>query len=168
MRFAYKMIPWVFTIFLLLIILADGVFVYLAQKSHSGLVANVVMGKSFYKRFAVGSNANHYAPFTCSLSLQRLTDIGQCRTIVFLPQSQEKEHLDLEKVVLRIMSPVTSKYDQEIIMNQNQNGDYEAYHSCSNGQWEVEIFVALQKSSYIMSKRVVLSNEINEINAILE
>lgn len=155
-----KFIPYLFVIFFSLLFLADFYLIYCSKKSYSGLASGVELCKDFYRKFASGTLiSNDHLPFKPHLTLKKQSSNIWLATLRFL-ETQEDMHID--KVIMKIMSPVTDKHDQTISFTNVAKNLYEANFECMNGQWDMEILVALPESHYIISQRTLLHNTLKE------
>ena len=150
----YRFIPYIFVLFFIFLSLIYGGWVYVASNSYSGSVSSVENGKGIYKKYPVKSKISYNLPFSYNLKIKKILQGWDFILII-----NELLH-NSKQVTLNLMSPVTNKYDQHVIMVNDGKGMYKASLNCKEGQWDIEILVELENQSYIIARRVFLHDKI--------
>ena len=148
----YGFIPYIFVLFFIVLSLIYGTWLYIASTTYSGSVSYVENGKGLYKKYPV-KNKISYLPFPYSLEVKKVPQ-GWKFLLMF-----DRLIDDSEQVVLNLMSPVTNKYDQHIVMSKKGMGIYKALLDCKEGQWDIEILVELKDQAYIITRRIFLHDK---------
>ncbi|WP_262695705.1 FixH family protein [Kordiimonas aquimaris] len=150
MRDSDKWIPWYFVAFFVVLAILDGVFVYIASSTHTGVVTEnayneglrynqTIAAAEAQDRLGWGANVS-YESDTLSVALVDDNDTAIQGAVV-------------EALFVR---PTQDGGDFRISVAEQSPGIYEKPVSVPMGQWDVRIYVTWKQKQFQSAKRIVV------------
>ena len=158
-RFGWKRAwpMWILAGFFGVIFLANGVLVYLANTSFSGLTTEEAYekGRTFNKELA-RSDAQNKLGWTAVLKSTSEKAEGRHLIRLDLIMTQaDKQPLTGGKIDLLLVRPTHEGYDQQLSMTEGAAGNYSAHVELPlPGQWEVRAVVSAKDGAYRLIERI--------------
>lgn len=154
MRKSY--IPWIFVFFIGLFMLLDVAFVTLAQKTYTG-----VYTENYYQKGVDFDKINRQGIYKDKMGWKGEISYDAKRKIIkFTLRDHEGRLLSVDKVVAKILRPVTHDFDQVVTLNERAFGVYEVSHEFAGiGQWDIRIKAFKDNQEFITAKRIILMGE---------
>jgi len=150
MRKSDKYIPWYFVGFFVVLFILDGIFVYLATSSHTGVVE-----KGSYQRGLDYNETVAAADAQAQLGWQADLVFEQNGALSFTLANAEGAALEGAKVKAQFFRPTQDGQDFLVDLSPNTKG-YSAEVKAAPGQWDVRIFVEWKQLRYQMTERIVV------------
>ena len=147
-----RFIPLYFVAFFLVLAAMDGVFVYLATSSHTGLVTDQA-----YERGLAYNETIAAAEESAKLDWQADITLSGSNLILDLADAQG-EPIDDANVKAEITRPTQAGYDIELTLSQTAGGTYTVPVVFPlDGQWDVRVFVEWKQQQFQQGKRLIVS-----------
>ena len=148
-----RIIPLYFVAFFVFIAIMDGIFVYLATTTHSGVIT-----ENAYQK---GLNYNQYiTAYDQQEMLGWNGDIGYTQPALFF-QLNDKQGQPIvgAKVVAHISRATKSGLDFEVLLYHKAEGKYEsnAMNFPLKGQWDIRVVAEWNQQKYQQSKRIIVN-----------
>ncbi len=144
-----KFIPWYFVAFFVVLAILDGIFVYVATITHTGVVTeNAYQEGLDYNETITASAKQEALGWTSEIMLEG--DIIKASL-----QDAEGEALVGAEVKALFIRPVVSGKDFTVTLNETGEGLYQLPVTLEQGQWNVRIFVEWKQHTYQAAKRLV-------------
>lgn len=147
-----KYIPWYFVAFFVVLAILDGVFVYLATTSHTGVVEenHYERGLAYNERVAA-IEAQEALGWQTSLTF---TEEGR---VLFDAANKVGTPIEGATIEAQFVRPTQDGSDFVLSLGEIQPGLYGAETDAAGpGQWEIRVFVEWKQQQYQTSKRVVV------------
>lgn len=147
-----RFIPWYFVAFFVVLAAMDGVFVYLATSSHTGVVTDQA-----YERGLAYNETIAAAEKSADLNWQ--ADIKLVSTdLVLRLADADGAPIDGADVNAMIMRPTQEGYDIELKLSQTASGTYTVPVIFPlDGQWDVRVFVEWKLQQFQQGKRLIVT-----------
>lgn len=148
-----KYIPWYFVAFFVVLAILDGIFVYLATTSHTGVVEenHYERGLAYNDRVAA-IEAQEALGWTTGITFM---DEGR---VLFEASDEAGAPIEDASVEAQFVRPTQDGSDFMLSLGEIQPGLYGAEAKALHaGQWEIRVFVEWKQQQYQTSKRVVVS-----------
>ncbi|MBT3456800.1 MAG: FixH family protein [Thiotrichales bacterium] len=147
-----RIIPLYFVAFFVVIAIFDGIFVYLATSTHSGVVT-----ENAYQK---GLNYNQYID---AYNLQEIEGwIGHIEftgsSLIFQLNDKQGKPIETAEVVANISRSTKSGLDFVVLLVHMTNGRYEnkAIKFPLKGQWDIRVLAQINQKKYQRSKRIIV------------
>lgn len=145
-----KWIPWYFVAFFVVLALFDGVFVFIAARTHTGVVSENAYNEGL-----------HYNETIASAAVQ--SDLGWHSDITFSNgrltvrlKGAENEVMTGAQVEATFVRPTQDGSDFLSALIETEPGAYEVNITPEQGQWDVRIFVTWKQSQYQALQRIIV------------
>ena len=133
------------------------VFYNICTSTYNGVVTDNSYEKGLsYNEVIKAGKWQEEQGFKESIEIKKVSDNRY--KIIFSIQDEEGKKIDLSDVMIRIFSPVTDKYDQELEMVHDHDGNYVIEVNLVEGQKDITIKTILQNHSLYFKSRVLVSN----------
>lgn len=147
-----KFIPWYFVGFFAVLFVMDGIFVFLATSTHTGVVTEQAYQKGLNYNETVAASADQ-AALGWSGTI-RYSDTG---ALEFKLDGQTGEPLTGAQVVAEFFRPTHNGSDFSIPLQELQAGHYAAAVKFPlEGQWDVRVFVTWNQQQYQQGERLII------------
>ncbi len=148
-----RFIPWMIVGFFVVIAILDGIFVYLATSTHTGVVTKHAYEEGLRYNETVAAAEEQDA-----LGWHTTLDLVAGSSLMVTLKDAESRFIDGASVHAEISRPTQAGMDFRLNLEQSGAGTYDAPVSFPEpGQWEVRIFVEWQQKQYQQAKRVVVA-----------
>ncbi|MDG1287706.1 MAG: FixH family protein [Rickettsiales bacterium] len=146
-----KYIPYYFVAFFIFLAMADGVFVYLATSTHTGVVKEQAYEKGLdYNNLIDAKAAQDTLNWKSSLTLQ-----GEALTATL--SDAENTPLKDAKVTAHLTRPTQGGYDFSATLTPQDNKHYTALIDFPlKGQWDATLIVLWNQHSYQKRTRLIV------------
>lgn len=147
-----KYIPWYFVAFFVVLAILDGIFVYLATTSHTGVVEENHYEKGLaYNERVAAIEAQEALGWVSEISF------GDKGDLLFEIVDRDQLPLEGASVEAQFVRPTQDGSDFLRALGEIQPGLYAVdAGEVSAGQWEIRVFVEWKQQQYQTSKRVVV------------
>ena len=148
-----RFIPYIIVAFFILIAVSDISLFIVAKDTFTGLVTE----NPYQKGIDFGKINDRQKDLVTS---DWQGDISyQNKEITFSLADKQGNPVDDAKVLLKVISPVTDKYDRTIEMRKSKGGLYKAsYLFPKQGRWDIKIKAVKEKRQYFDHKRILYNN----------
>lgn len=149
-------IPWLFVAFFVVIFLMNGVFLYFAISTHSGLETESAYeeGLRYNEKIEAAAGENALG-WRVAIDAER-TEGGETRLTVTLTD-RDGRPLSGREVTARFARPVKAGDDLGVVLTARGHGRYETETNLPfPGQWDIRVLVREGERTLRESKRVVL------------
>jgi len=152
MRASDKWIPWYFVAFFVGLAILDGIFVYLATSTHTGVVKDRTFERGLaYNETVAAAEASE------ALGWKSALDLGAGSTLTFTVTDRNGEPVTGADVRASVRRPTRAGMDFDVPLVETAGGDYQAVIDFpAGGQWDLRIFVAWNQQDYQHSQRVIV------------
>ncbi|WP_417466224.1 FixH family protein [Kordiimonas sp.] len=152
MRKSDRLIPWYIVAFFVVVAILDGIFVYIATSTHTGVVSEQAYDKGLAYNETVAA-----AEKQAALGWQHSISHEDGRLIFTLTDGDGAALKDAAvKAVIR--RPIGDTADFTLELRQIVDGRYEAPISFpANGQWDARIYALWQDKDYQAHKRLIVT-----------
>ena len=150
--FRDRIIPLYFVAFFVVIAIFDGIFVYLATSTHSGVVTENAYQKGLnYNQYNDAYNQQEiegwegYIEFTGS-------------SLIFELNDKQGQPIETAEVVAHISRSTKSGLDFEVLLEHESKGRYEskAINFPLKGQWDIRVLAQKDQKKHQKSKRIIV------------
>lgn len=146
-----RLIPWYFVLMFLIVFAVNGVFVYVAVNSNSGVVTENAYEKGL----------NYNQTIDLAKAQEALGWVGGIQygngLLSFHLRDKEQVPLSGAKVVAYISRPIESGYESEVILPETAVGVYiEKISFPQKGQWDIIVEAIWKNQHYQIRKRLVV------------
>lgn len=149
-----KYIPLYFVAFFAVLFVMDGIFVYLATSSHTGVVEQGTYNRGLqYNERVAAAEAQDALGWQSSVQLEAS---GKLR---FALVNADGEPLKGAQVRAQLFRPTQEGQDYTMILSEGDAGTYSGLADVAPGQWDVRIFVEWQQQQYQMAKRIIIPKQ---------
>lgn len=146
-----RLIPWYFVIAFVVLFVVDGIFVYIATKSNSGVVT-----EHPYKKGLAYNQTIQLAEQQEALGWHATTTYKN-EALTFKLIDKQDLPIQHATVIAYIERPLEDGYKKELTLTEVENGIYSAPISLPlKGQWNVTIGVSWESQQYQITKRLVV------------
>ncbi len=148
-----RIIPWYFVMAFMVVFAVNGVFVYMATHTHTGVVTEHAYEKGLdYNNVLSRQVAQDALGWQTELTL---TENG---AVLFSVLDAEGQPVEGAKVKAHFVWPAADGQDFSQTLTPKGNGQYEAAVSFpTKGQWDITVVATWNKQPYQMRKRVVIN-----------
>jgi len=152
-----KYIPWYFVAFFVVLFILDGIFVYLATSSHTGVVE-----KSTYSRGLKYNETVAAADSQAQLGWKSTINFDPDAMLKFTLADANGKPLEGATVRAQFFRPTQEGQDFIVTLNATKLGSgtsgglYSAQVDAAPGLWDVRIFVKWQQQRYQMTERIIV------------
>lgn len=148
-----RMIPWYFVGFFVVLAIMDGIFVYLATSTHTGVVTEEAYKKGLNYNDTVAA-----ARTQAALGWNGTIEYTEDRRVLFTLQDASGAPLTGAQVVAEFSRPTHNKQDFSIPLQQVDAGNYAApVEFPLIGLWDARVFVEWNQQQYQQGKRLVVN-----------
>lgn len=147
-----KYIPWYFVAFFVLLFIWEGVFVYTATSTHTGVVEDNTYNRGRnYNETIAQSDAQNALAWNSSLSVDNNGLLHVALT------DANGTALAGARAVAYFFRPTQAGNDFTVTLGEASPGIYQTDTAgTSPGQWDVRIFVQWKQQRYQMAERIVV------------
>jgi nitrogen fixation protein FixH len=145
-----KWIPWYFVAFFVVLAMFDGVFVYIATQTHTGVVSDNAYNEGLRYNETIASSVVQNA-----LGWKSEIKYTDGRLSVNLQQA-ENQVLTGAVVEASFIRPTQDGGDFRAKLIESGSGVYEVSVAPAQGQWDVRIFVTWKQIQYQAVQRVIV------------
>ncbi|MCK0068268.1 FixH family protein [Kordiimonas laminariae] len=144
-----RLIPWYFVAFFVVLAVLDGIFVYVATTTHTGVVTDDAYNEGLNYNETITAAAKQEAlGWSSDISLEG----GMIKTRLL---DANQNPINGAKVSAFFMRPVVSGKDFTVSLTENGDGHYALPVDLEQGQWNVRVFVEWKQQTYQASTRLV-------------
>ncbi len=145
-----KWIPWYFVAFFVVLAILDGIFVYVATQTHTGVVSkNTYQAGLDYNETIKKSEAQDKLGWTTDISFNDETLKVRLLDSFGAPLTDAS----VEAFFFR---PTQDGSDFLIPLGEGANGNYITPVQTQPGQWDVRIYVTWQQTQFQTSQRIIV------------
>jgi len=146
-----KWIPWYFVAFFVVLAILDGIFVYIATSTHTGLVTD----NAYKKGLAYNQTIENYE---AQKQLGWQTDIKlEQQDLTFAIKDAKGNAIEDADVVAHISRVTQAGHDFDVSLQYAENGIYKNNVDFPmKGQWDVSVVVKWKQEQYQQSKRIIV------------
>jgi nitrogen fixation protein FixH len=146
-----KYIPWYFVAFFVVLAILDGIFVYIATSTHTGVVTD-----NAYKKGLEYNQTIELVESQEKLGWKADIEFMQPHLVFYLKDKTDIEIKNAE--VMAYISRVTQDgYDFKINLPYKENGQYSKNINFPlKGQWDISVVVKWNQQQYQKSKRIIV------------
>lgn len=150
-----RFIPWYFVGFFALLFTFDGVFVYLATSTHTGVVTEQAYQKGLdYNETIAAAGARD------ALGWQGEITYGDNGQLNFTVQDKAAEMITGAKVVAEMTRPTHNGVDFDQPLAEVSPGLYQApVEFPLDGVWDVRIYVTWQQKQFQTAQRIIVPQQ---------
>lgn len=146
-----RWIPWYIVAFFVVIAILDGIFVYIATSTHTGVVSERAYDKGLAYNDTVAA-----AEAQAALGWQHAIRLESGKLVFTLNDNNGAPLSDAAAKVV-IKRPIGDTLDFTLELHPVGNGRYEAPVSFpANGQWDARVYVLWQDKDYQAHKRLIV------------
>ena len=147
-----KLIPWYFVAFFVVLAILDGIFVYLANSSHTGVVTDEAYQRGLeYNKTIAAAEAQEALGWTSETVLENDQLVSTLR-------DANGNALVGARVRAQFFRPTQDGHDFIISLTEVLDGRYVSSSLAAKpGQWDVRIFVEWKQQQYQKAQRIVVS-----------
>lgn len=149
-----KYIPWYFVGFFLVLFCLDGVFVYLATSSHTGVVE-----ESSYQRGLEYNDRVEAANAQERLGWQSGLVYSADGHLTLTLTTKEGAPIEGAQVTAQFFRPTQAGGDIVLRLTGEGNGNYGAAIKPSAGQWDVRVFAKWKQQHYQVTKKIFIAKK---------
>ena len=148
-----KWIPWYFVAFFVVLAILDGIFVYVASQTHTGVVSkNAYRDGLAYNETIKQSEAQDKLGWAADVSYQDgILSIG------LLDRFQGP--LEGASVEASFFRPTQDGFDFVKPMTEGDNGHYFTAVEAQPGQWDVRIYVTWRQTQFQTAQRIIVPQQ---------
>jgi nitrogen fixation protein FixH len=148
-----KYIPWYFVGFFIVLFITDGIFVYIATSTHTGVVEQSTYQHGLkYNETVAASEAQD------RLGWQADMQFSTGGVLSVAVNDAEGVALKGANVRAQFFRPTQDGQDFSFDMGEVSAGQYKKPVKAAPGLWEVRIFVEWNQQQFQMTKRIVVPN----------
>lgn len=148
-----KWIPWYFVAFFVVLAIFDGIFVYIANQTHTGVVS-----RNAYSEGLAYNETIKKAEAQDKLGWQ--ADITYDESILSLHLlDAEKEPLTGAFAEAFFFRPTQDGGDFTVPLTENGDGQYQTSVKAQPGQWDVRIYVTWQQKQFQTAQRIIVPQQ---------
>ena len=144
-----KYIPLYFVAFFVVLFILDGIFVYLATSSHTGVVE-----KGTYNRGLAYNDTVAAAEAQEALGWQTGIEYGDAGMVTFSAKDAGGTPIEGAVVQAQFFRPTQDGQDFTQNLFEVSPGTYESAVTAAPGQWDVRIFVEWKQQRYQKTERI--------------
>jgi len=146
-----KFIPWYFVAFFVGLAILDGIFVYVANKTHTGVVTEGAYQQGLeYNKTIAAAEAQAALGWSGSIELEN-------RQLVSVLMDANGHAIAGARVEAFFFRPTQDGSDFSLTLSEVSDGRYISPElSANSGQWEVRIFVQWKQKQFQTAKRIVV------------
>ena len=149
MRDSDKWIPWYFVAFFAVLAVLDGVFVYIASSTHTGVVTENAYNEGLrYNQTIAAAEAQDQLGWDASISY----DNDKLSVALVDANNTAIEDAIIEALFIR---PTQDGGDFRLSVAEQSPGLYEKIVSAPMGQWDVRIYVTWKQKQFQSAQRIV-------------
>jgi len=149
-----KYIPLYFVAFFVVLAILDGIFVYLATKSHTGVIE-----QNHYQRGLEYNDRVAAAEAQSALGWQSDISLTEDKKLLFKLTGKDNTPLESAQVRAQFIRPTQEGRDFVIDLSEIQGGLYVGEPaSLEKGMWDIRVYVTWKQQQYQSSKRIVVQN----------
>lgn len=151
-----RWIPWSIVAFFVVVAILDGIFVYLATSSHTGVVTKHAYEEGLnYNDTVAEAEAQASLGWTSDIEIVAVGDKDQ---LVFRLADANGAAIEGAMARAEFIRPTQEGMDFGMPLEQNGAGQYVATVAFPRaGQWDVRVFVQWKQKRYQQTKRVVVA-----------
>lgn len=148
-----RYIPWMIVGFFVVVAIFDGIFVYLATSTHTGVVTDHAYQRGLkYNQTVSAANRQQALGWQASLELQNQAQL------VLKIADKDGQSINGATVQAQIQRPTQDGYDFETDLSNAGGGTYWAPVTFPlPGQWDVKVLVTWKQEQFQLSKRLVIT-----------
>lgn len=146
-----KFIPWYFVAFFVALFIWDGIFVYTATSTHTGVVEDNTYNRGLNYNETVAA-----ADRQAALGWQSNVTLSREGTLSFALENAEGKALRGANVKAQFFRPTQAGQDFIVGLQETGSGTYQTVIRTIPGQWEVRVFVRWKQQRYQTSKRIIV------------
>lgn len=148
-----RWIPWMIVGFFVVVAIFDGIFVYLAGSTHTGVVTDNAYNRGLDYNATVAA-AEKQAGLGWKIDL----DLKDGSNLILKAIDSEQRPLQGAVVRAEFKRPTQDGYDFDVAMTETVAGTFETPVSFPlSGQWDVRVFVQWKQEQFQQSKRLVVA-----------
>lgn len=153
-----SIIPYYFVAFFMVVFAVNGVLVYVASSSWTGLeTKNHYLKGLSYNENLQGAKAMAELGWKSDL---KLTEAGDGVLLSLSMQDKNDQSLDEAIVKMTAIRPTHHGYDQEILMIETQPGEYQGHVKLPlQGQWAFRMIVTRGENAYQHEERFIIDEK---------
>ncbi len=153
MRKSDKWIPWYFVAFFVGLAILDGIFVYLATSTHTGVVKDRTFERGLaYNETVAAAEASE------ALGWKSALDLKAGSALTFTLADRNGRPISGADVTVSVRRPTRAGLDFEVSLAEAATGDYRAAIDFpEKGQWDLRVFVRWKQQDYQHSQRVIVA-----------
>lgn len=145
-----KWIPWYFVAFFVGLAMVDGLFVFLATSTHTGLVTQNAYQKGL----------NYNTTITAAEQQEHMGWIGkigyQGGNLVFVLIDKQQKPIEGAQAMAYFSRPTQAGSDFSVPLAESGDGIYSKYINFPlKGQWEVKVMAEWKQQSYQTQQRIM-------------
>lgn len=154
-----KYIPIAFLAFVILFMLLDFMFVYLAGATYTG-----VYTENYYQKGIDFDKINRQSVYNDKTGW--LGEISyKDGYIAFTLRDNTGNLIKVEQVIAKVMRPTTHEFDQITKLDEVGIGKYQVRHEFDElGQWDIRVKARSGKDEYVTSRRIIVMEPIDADN----
>jgi len=148
-----RIIPLYFVAFFVFIAIMDGIFVYLATTTHSGVITENAYQKGLnYNQYIDAYNQQEIVGWNGNIDFIK-------SSLIFQLNDKQGQPIETAKVVAHISRSTKSGLDFEVLLYHNARGSYEnnAVNFPLKGQWDIRVVAEWNQQKYQQSKRIIVN-----------
>jgi nitrogen fixation protein FixH len=146
-----KYIPWYFVAFFAALFVWDGIFVYTATSTHTGVVEEGTYNRGLNYNATVDA-----AELQDALNWKSSLDFSNAGVLSFSLKDDKGEMIKGATVSAQFFRPTQAGHDFNLGLNEAQSGHYASLIRTTPGQWEVRIFVQWKQHRYQVTERIIV------------
>lgn len=149
-----RWIPWAIVAFFCVVAILDGIFVYLATSTHTGVVTDHAYEEGLrYNETVAAADAQTALGWQGEVQFDDAS-----KSLHFILQDANGALIEGATVHAELMRPTQAGMDFKAAMVQTEGGEYSAALEFPEpGLWDVRIFVEWKQKQYQQTKRLVVA-----------
>jgi nitrogen fixation protein FixH len=147
-----RWIPWYIVGFFVVVAILDGIFVYVATSTHTGVIT-----RESYERGLAYNETVEAAEKSAALGWKSTLDLVAGSDLMFVLNDKAGAPLSGATVTARMVRPTQDGHDFELPLEETAAGEYRAPVTFPlDGLWDVRIFVEWKQHQYQHSDRLII------------
>ena len=149
-----KYIPWYFVAFFAALFIWDGIFVYTATSTHTGVVVDNTYNRGLnYNETVAAADAQ------ASLNWHSVITFSPDGILSFNLEDSDGTAIRGASVKAQFFRPTQAGQDFVVGLQEASSGTYQTSIRTTPGQWEVRIFAKWKQQRYQKSKRIIVPQQ---------
>jgi nitrogen fixation protein FixH len=147
-----RIIPLYFVAFFVAIAIFDGIFIYLATSTHSGVVTENAYQKGLnYNQYIDAYNQQEIVGWSGNIDFIK-------SSLIFQLNDKQDQPIETAKVVAHISRSTKSGLDFKVLLEHKSKGMYEnkTINFPLKGQWDIRVLAQRNQQKFQKSKRIIV------------